>query len=144
MLPRREYGEAIRCPDYHVPGITQGASRRHESRHKTQAVIAKTGRLVAYVLDGEAENPVRVAQDRLRLHIKEAPAEDVAVDLEAVASALSGEKVGDTSQFEAQADWLKTDKEFDAVLKNLVVRGNKYDEIKFNFPKGNDTDEKTK
>jgi hypothetical protein len=55
-----------------------------------------------------------------------------------VADAATGETVGDTSLFAAQADWLKTAKTFDAVLTKFDVRGSSFSEIAFNFPKGND------
>jgi len=42
--------------------------------------------------------------------------------------------------FETQADWLKTIKEFDAMIPAIVVRGTPFKDVKFNFPKGNDTD----
>ena len=44
--------------------------------------------------------------------------------------------------FETQADWLKSQPTFDAVLKQLTVRGNTYSNVAFNFPKGNDADAK--
>ena len=52
----------------------------------------------------------------------------------------SGETVGDTSQFEAQADWLRTTPTLDAVLPLLTVRTKTYTDVAFNFPKGNDHD----
>jgi hypothetical protein len=55
-----------------------------------------------------------------------------------VASPVTGETVGDTAQFEAKADWLKTTDKFDATLKSIVIRGTTFAEVKFNFPKGND------
>ena len=60
--------------------------------------------------------------------------------LAAVANPATGETVGDTSLFETQADWLKTSKDFDAVLKSITIRGTTFTEVKFNFPKGNDKD----
>ena len=54
------------------------------------------------------------------------------------ANTATGEKVGDTSQFEAQADWLKTTDTFDGVIKELTVRTKTYKDVKFNFPKGSD------
>ena len=62
------------------------------------------------------------------------------LDLEAVANPATGETVGDTSLFQGQADWLKATPEFDAVLKSITVRGTTFSDVKFNFPRGNDTD----
>jgi len=61
-----------------------------------------------------------------------------------VANAATGETVGDTALFEAQAEWLKTNASFDAAINELQVRGNTYANVRFNFPKGNDTDEEKK
>ena len=52
--------------------------------------------------------------------------------------ALHAKKAGDTAQFEAQADWLKTTKTFDAEVKSITVRGKAFAGVKFNFPKGNE------
>ena len=41
------------------------------------------------------------------------------------------------SLFQAQADWLKTHKTFDAVLKEIIIKGKKYENVAFNFPRGN-------
>ena len=51
---------------------------------------------------------------------------------------VTREKVGNTSLFEAQADWLKNTPKFDAVLKEITVRTKTYTNIAFNFPKGSD------
>lgn len=56
----------------------------------------------------------------------------------AAANGMTGETVGDTSQFEAQADWLKLSTAFDATLTALEIRGAKFEQVAFNFPKGND------
>ncbi len=53
----------------------------------------------------------------------------------------TGEKIGDTALFEVQADWLKHTTNFDAVLKQITVRDHTYQNVAFNFPKGNDKDE---
>ena len=50
--------------------------------------------------------------------------------------------MGGTWLFEAEADWLKNTKEFDAVLKMLNIRGTVFFGVKFNFPKGSDEDAK--
>ena len=60
------------------------------------------------------------------------------------ANNATGETVGDTSLYEVQSDWLKTTRRFDAVIDELTVGGDKFQNIAFNFPKGNDTDETEK
>jgi hypothetical protein len=68
------------------------------------------------------------------------PAGDAALDFKAVANRATGETVGDTSRFSAEADWLKGASAFDGVLKELTVKGSTYTNVVFNFPRGNDTD----
>ena len=97
------------------------------------------GRLDAYVLDGEMENFVRSAAPSFEVvaTVADAPR---ALHFTAVASPATGETVGDTAQFVAQADWLKTTASFDATLTRLEIRGTVFAGVRFNFPKGNDTD----
>lgn len=95
------------------------------------------GKLQAYVLDGEMENFVRIAPPSFDLAVK-LPDKKEVLHFKAIANLATGEKVGSTSLFEAQADWLKTNKTFDAVLLEINVEGDIYTNIAFNFPKGNE------
>lgn len=56
---------------------------------------------------------------------------------EAVANPVTGETVGDTSEFLAKADWLGEAETFDAVLPEITVLGKVYRNVAFNYPKGN-------
>src|SRR5881628_3178191 len=67
-----------------------------EAAHVELSLDTKTGKLTAWVLDGEAERPVRIAQPSLHLTLTDIGT----VDLAAVANPLTGETAGDTSQFE--------------------------------------------
>jgi hypothetical protein len=102
---------------------------------------APNGRLQAFVLDGELENFVRIAVPTFEVVAQVAGREET-LSFTPVANRATGETVGDSALFETQADWLKTATTFDAVITELTVRGNQYRNIAFNFPKGNDTDEK--
>ncbi len=110
-----------------------------ETYHLEFVRDALNGKLSAYVLDGEMENFIRVATPSLDLTITVAGAIH-GLTLTAVANPATGEKVGDTSLFETQADWLKTTGTFDATLKKIEIRGTTYSNVVFNFPKGNDKD----
>ncbi len=98
-----------------------------------------TGTLTAYVLDGEMENFVRVKAPAFEI-VATVGAERRPLAFLAVANSATGETVGDTSQFEAQADWLKATANFDATLTALEVKGTAFKAVAFNFPKGNDKD----
>jgi len=113
----------------------------NEEYHIELVLNVPAGKLQAFVLDGELENFVRVAANSFEVDAKVAGKEESLI-FRGIASSATGETVGDTSAFEAQAEWLKTDVTFDAVLKELTVRTKIYQNVQFNFPKGNDTDEK--
>lgn len=125
-------------------------SHEHKAPHGGTAVVlgkeayhlelvrdAATGKLSAYVLDGEMENFIRVAAPALEIVATVAGAKQT-LTLAAVANPATGEKIGDTSLFEVTADWLKTTATFDATLTTLTVRGTTFAAVAFNFPKGNE------
>jgi hypothetical protein len=100
---------------------------------------AATGTLQAYVFDGELENFIRCSAPSFEV-LATVNGVPQSLLFKPVANALTGETAGDTSLFEAQADWLKTSGEFEALLKTLAIRGSTFSDVKFNFPKGNDRD----
>ena len=112
-----------------------------EVYHVELVLDAATGNLQAFVFDGELENYIRstVPSFEIDATVDGAPRSLV---LNAVANPATGETVGDSALFETQADWLKTAKSFDATLKSITIRGTTFADVKFNFPKGNDPDEK--
>jgi len=110
-----------------------------EAAHVELTFDSATGKVTAYVLDGEAENPVRIVQDALHLSLR-APAA-IELDLSAVANPLTGEKVGDTSQFEGTSEMLVGATSFAGALKTITARGVKFDDAPVAYP-GDDAKEK--
>lgn len=106
-----------------------------EEAHLEFVLDAAAGKLTCYVLKAHMAGFQRITQPALELTATVGGKAET-LTLQAVANASTGEKPGDTSQFEAQADWLKSAKTFDAVLKGINVRGKDYPPLKFNFPKG--------
>jgi hypothetical protein len=106
-----------------------------EEAHLEFVLDAAAGKLTCYVLKAHMSGFQRITQESLELAATVGGKPETLM-LKAVANAGTGEKAGDTSQFEAQADWLKTAKTFDAELKAINVRGKDYTALKFNFPKG--------
>jgi hypothetical protein len=98
---------------------------------------AAAGKLQLYVLDGHMDQFVRLAADRIEVTATIAGAPQL-LTFAPVANPATGEKVGDTSLFETQANWLKTATHFDAVVKLVEVKGKAFKDVKFNFPKGNE------
>jgi hypothetical protein len=54
--------------------------------------------------------------------------------LAAVANPATNEKVGDTSQFEVQADWLKTAGSFSGIF-TVEINGTKFEQVSYHLPK---------
>ena len=89
---------------------------------------ASAGKLTVYILDGHAENFIRIAAPSIEL-VAIAGGERRPLTLQAVANAATGETVGNTSQFEAQADWLKNTAEFPGTVASIDIRGTKFNNI---------------
>jgi hypothetical protein len=100
---------------------------------------ADSGTLSAYILDDEMEEFVRSDMRSFEVTAKAGGAEQLLV-FKPVANSATGETVGDTALFTAQAEWLKTTKTFDAMIKSVTLDGTAFADVKFNYPKGNDTD----
>ncbi len=97
---------------------------------------AAAGRMQCYVLAPHMDGFIRLTAPSFEISATfEGRTESLV--FRAVANSATGETVGDTAQFEAQADWLKASKRFDAVLKAVTIRGRTYQAVPFRFPEGN-------
>ncbi len=92
------------------------------------------GKLTAYLLDGHAENFIRIAAPSLNVTAYVNGARQT-LSLAATANAMTGETVGNTSQFEATADWLKTAGDFNGEVGPVEIRGTKFAPAAFALPK---------
>jgi len=99
----------------------------------------ETGKLQVFVFDDELDNFVRVSMPSFRI-IAAVAGQSHTLVLNAVANPATGETVGDSALFEAQADWLKSTKGFEMALESITIRGTTYSNVHFNFPDGNDRD----
>jgi hypothetical protein len=125
--------------EHHAPHDGTPVVLGEEAYHLELVLVADEGKLQAYVLDGHMENFIRCAAPSFEV-IASVEGEKRPLTFSAVADSATGEKVGDTSLFEARADWLKTTKKFDAVLTSLTIKGTAFANVPFNFPLGNDHD----
>ena len=94
----------------------------------------ETGKLSAYVLDGHAENFIRIKAASFDI-VANVGAEKRPLTFKAVANTATGETVGDTSQFDADGAWVKTAPAFDGVVVALDVRGSKFANVPFSLKK---------
>lgn len=91
------------------------------------------GKLTAYVLDGHAENFVRIKSPTIAL-IAMPGGTFTPLTLQAVANPATGETVGDTSQFEVNADWLKEAGAFAGIF-TIEIKGTKFEQVAYELPK---------
>lgn len=84
-----------------------------------------TGKLTAYLLDGHAENFIRIAAPAIEVTAFSG-GQKRTLALQAVANTVTGETVGNTSQFEAQADWLKAGGELNGEIGAAEIRGTRF------------------
>jgi len=84
------------------------------------------GKLTVWVLDGHAENFVRLKAAALEATAT-VGSEKKTVSLKAVANPATGETAGDTSQFEAQADWLKGSLPIEVTFAPVEIKGRRFD-----------------
>ena len=100
---------------------------------------AQTGTLKFYAMDGHVEAPVRLTAPSLPVLITlDGAAEPIALELQAVASELTGETVGDTSEFAVTDERLIDQFTFQATLPSVDIRGVAFENVEFSFPEGNE------
>lgn len=99
----------------------------------------KDGKVTLYFLDGEAENNVRIEQESIKVNVKIAE-ENLELDLKGVASELTGETANNTSQFSAAHDKLKDVEECTATVTSCTIKGQKFENITFEFKHEEDHD----
>ena len=87
------------------------------------------GKLTAYVLDGHAEKFVRINAPKIDL-IAMPGGKYTPLVLQAVANPATGETAGDTSQFQVQADWLKTPGGFAGIF-TVEIKGTKFEQVSY-------------
>jgi hypothetical protein len=125
--------------EHHPPHGGTPVVLGNEIYHVELVRDAATGKLSAYVLDGEMENFIRSAALSFEINAT-VDGQPRLLTLRAVANPATGETAGDTSLFETSADWLKTTKAFPGEIKSLTIRGTTFTDVDFNFPEGNDKD----
>lgn len=108
--------------------------------HVELVLDPEAARVTLYVLDAHAENARRVAHESLTLRVSQIDDREQPFDLtlQPVESALTGETVGDTSQFQADDERLADAQRLRAQLATLTVRGHTFENIPIHYPEGNE------
>ncbi|MSR56455.1 MAG: hypothetical protein EXS05_02135 [Planctomycetaceae bacterium] len=124
--------------------------------HLEVVLDAETGKVTAYILDGEAANPVPIKAKSLELtfvreaahdHDHEDEGEEHADDHDddevtgaVVLEAVTPDPNGMATEFAGVVEGLKGADEFDAVLTTFSVAGKEFKQVKFSYPEGNEHD----
>lgn len=157
--PDKHEAAAPHTHDDHHEGEehSHGHSHAHTAPHDGTLVLmgdhfafielvldSAAGKMTAYVLDGEAEKPVRISQTAIEILILKPdtpemrpPVGDL-IKLNAAANTLTGETVGDTSEFVVTSDLLKGKDHFDGLVQSVTIKGEEIKGVSFNFPEGNE------
>jgi len=91
---------------------------------------AATGTLTLYTLDAHAENFVRTAMPGIELTVA-VGGQARALTLRPVANAATGETVGATSQYQAEAAWLKDATGLTGTITRLDFNGARFEQVSF-------------
>lgn len=89
---------------------------------------SSAGKLTVYILDGHAENFVRISAPSLELTAVTG-GQKRTLSLKPVANTATGETVGNTSQYEAAADWLKSSNELAGTIESIEIKGTKFNQV---------------
>jgi hypothetical protein len=104
-----------------------------EVAHLELVLDASSGKLTAYVLDGEAEDSVRIKQKTLQFLMQITGVPAFHLLLIAKSDPLTGETEGDSSQFEIRSARLKGLKAFSGRIGPLRVFGQTFNAVKFKY-----------
>ncbi|MBX3747164.1 MAG: hypothetical protein KF833_17800 [Verrucomicrobiae bacterium] len=134
------------CGESHHHHHPSGGGHRHASPRGGVAVELgdhqfhldvlhdrEAGVLGVWVMDAHAEHFVRVPWANLDLTVQ-AGSEVHALSLVPVANDATGETAGNTSQFRAEAEWLKGLERFTATVPAIEIRGQRFSDVRFEYP----------
>lgn len=110
-----------------------------EAAHLEVVLDNKEGKLTGYVLNNEADTAIRIKQPAIELVLAKGDLKSTTMPftLKAVANPLTGEKSGDTSQFEGKNEHLKKLKKFHLTVQSIEIKGTKFEKTVSPFPEGN-------
>jgi hypothetical protein len=117
---------------HHAPHGGALTELGEEFAHVEVRVDAALGGIRLNLLDGESENPVRSKQTALSVTLKDG----AALRLAAAANPLTGETVGDSSEFAGSSPALRGIDRLEAVLERVDVLGKSFENVTLHWPKG--------
>ncbi|MFN0052783.1 MAG: hypothetical protein ACKV0T_11370 [Planctomycetales bacterium] len=125
-----------------------------DAAHLEIVLDAETGKVTAYVLDGEAKSPLTIKAASLELtyskeadheheegdHDHDDDADELGETGTIVLTAVSPADDGACSEYAGESEALRGVDEFDAVLSAITIAGREYKKVEFNYPEGNEHD----
>lgn len=126
--------------EHHAPHQGSLQSLGEDVAHLELLMDPRSGRLIAWALDGEAEGYERLAQGSIRIRVLACVPARAPFDLvlRPVANALTGESAGSTSQFEAVSPKLAGLRSFSGLCGPLTIRGVRFRSVRIRYPEGNE------
>lgn len=95
----------------------------------------ETGKLTFYAMDAHVENPVRLTASEIAISVDLRDGNPpLAISLAARENALTGETVGDTSEFVATDERLKGISAFEVTVPKVEMRGITFENVTFDYP----------
>ncbi len=127
----------ISAHEHHPPHHGTLIELGEEFAHVELLLDSATGGFDAFVLDGEAENPVRISQSFLQIKVKGKTGSYI-VKLFPVADALTGEVIGSTSEYRGISKKLKGVNKFEGTIAYIKAKGEAFKNVWFLYPEGNE------
>ncbi len=131
------FAAQVSAHEHHPPHHGTLVVLGEEFAHVELLLDSSTGELDAFVLDGEAENPVRISQASIQVKVKGKTGPYV-VKLLPVADALTGETAGDTSEYKGITKKLKGVEKFEGTIAAIKAKGVAFKNVWFLYPEGNE------
>jgi hypothetical protein len=122
---------AAAAHEHHAPHKGVLCEFGEEFAHVEIVLDPADGTLTVYALDGEAEKPVRLKQKELKVSVNGLKGKPVVLTLKAQANELTGEKVGDTSEFSARDARLKGVKAPKGKVVSILIKGKAFKNTAF-------------
>ncbi|MGE0816235.1 MAG: hypothetical protein AB7O28_14440 [Vicinamibacterales bacterium] len=93
-----------------------------------------SGLLTAYILDGQGHAVMRIPARTITLEVTPPGGRAATLELMSTANGLTGDTVGNSSQFGGTAPSLKGVTAFSGVVKDATVGGQTFHDIAFSYP----------
>ncbi len=103
--------------------------------HLELVLDAAAAKMQAYVLDGHLEGYVQVPETGFTM-VAKAGGKEEQLAFQRAPEPASSKVPEKSSLFEAQAEWLKSAKEFEGNIPTITLNGTTFTNISFSFPKG--------